>query len=232
MTPREAITSEWADLLTDGPLALGYDVATTEKGKSNPSGITVLQQVGRINISRLVITWKTAEPEVARQVVSAVLDDIEARKMKPRRLVIDASSEKYYAADMKTFVRKRCAVELIAGGQKLKFRNEVMDSKTLLGNMYSAAMEDGFILLPAGAWIELDLRLVKRDGGRFVTDLGPGGEHGEVFDSGKLAYWGLQSRTNSTDGIKAIAVGGTPGKQPREGLKGSFKQSNTKTLSA
>ncbi len=232
MTPREAISSEWADLLTEGPLALGYDVATTEKGKSNPSGITVMQQVGRINMSRLVITWKTAEPEVARQVISAVMDDIEARKMKPRRLVIDASSEKYYAADMKTFIRKRCAVELISGNQKLKFRNEEMDSKTLLGNMYSAAMEDGFILLPSGAWIELDLRLVKRDSGRFVTDLGPGGEHGEVFDSGKLAYWGLQSRTNNTEGIKGVAVGGTQGKKPREGLKGSFKQPNTRRLSA
>jgi hypothetical protein len=232
MTPRQAISSEWADLLTEGPLALGYDVATTEKGKSNPSGITVMQQVGRINISRLVITWKTAEPEVARQVISAVLDDIEVRKMKPRRLVIDASSEKYYAADMRTFVKKRCGVELIAGGQKLKFRNEVMDSKTLLGNMYSAAMEDGFILLPAGSWIELDLRLVKRDGGRFVTDLGPGGEHGEVFDSGKLAYWGLQSRTNSAEGVKAVSVGGSVAKAPREGLKGSFKQPNTKRLSA
>lgn len=230
MTPREAISSEWADLLTEGPLALGYDVATTQGGKSNPSALTVLQKEGKINISRLVISWKTADPEVARQVVASVLDDIESRKMKPRRLIIDASNEKYYATDMRTFVKKRCSVELVAGGQKLKFRNEEMDSKTLLGNMYSSAMEDGFILLPAGAWIELDLRLVKREAGRFVTDLGPGGEHGDIFDSGKLAYWGLQSRTNSAEGVKAVQVGGAAGKAMRRKLQGSFGKAKTTQL--
>lgn len=231
MSPRDAILSTWAERLSDGPVAIGYDVATTERGKSNPSGLTVMQPDGKVSISRLVITWKTAEPAVARQVISCVLDDLAARKIKPRRLVIDASSEKYYAADIRTFFRKRVPIELVSGNQKLKFRGEEMDSKTLLGNMYASAMEDGFILLPAGDWIELDLRLVKREAGRFVTDLGPAGEHGEIFDSGKLAYWGLQSGGNNADGVHAIQVGGTAAKTQRAGLKGSFNKANSNRIS-
>jgi hypothetical protein len=73
--------------------------------------------------------------------------------------------------------------------------------------MYCAALEDGLLLLPAGAFIELDHRLVKREGGRFVTDLGPGGEHGETFDAGKLAYWGLQA--GGTISAQAMEVGGS-----------------------
>lgn len=220
MTPRQAISREWADLLTDGPIALGYDVATTERGSSNPSGITVLQREGRTVFSRLIITWKTREPAVARQVVSCILDDMESRGTKPRRLVIDASSEKYFAADIRTQFARRCAVELVSGNQNLTFRGEEMDAKTLLGNMYCAAMEDGLLLLPAGEWIELDHRLVKRESGRFVTDLGPGGEHGETFDAGKLAYWGLQS--GGSVRAEAMRVGG-PGKnllKNRPGLIG------------
>ena len=230
MTPRQAIPSSWADLLTDDPLAIGYDVATTDKGRSNPSGITVMQQVGKLNISRLVVTWKTAEPEVARQIITAILDDIEARRLKPRRLVIDASSEKYFAADMRSFIKARCAVELVSGNQKLKFRTEEMDAKTLLGNMYASALEDGFILLPAGAWVELDLRLVRREAGRFTTELGPGGEHGEIFDSGKQAYWGLQNRSHSADGIQPMQVGGLTSPTHRRLLGSLIKQRSTPAL--
>ena len=206
MTPRHAICSDWAAHLTDGPIALGYDVATTQNGQSNPSAVNVMQRDGGVAISRLVVTWKTREPEVARQVLTAVLDDIQATGRKPRRLVIDASSEKYYAADMRTYLRLRCPVDLVAGGEKLKFRGEEMDAKTLLGNMYVSAMDDGLILLPAGDWIEMDHRLVKREAGRFVTDLGPGGEHGDTFDAGKLSYWGLQGGGGSAK-AEAAAVG-------------------------
>jgi len=205
MTPREAISREWASRLKDGPISIGYDVATSDKGVANPSAVNVMQRDGRISISRLVVTWKTREPAVARAVLTAVLDDIQAAGYKARRLVIDASSEKYYAADIRTFLRTRCAVELVAGGQKLEFRGEAMDAKTLLGNMYVSALEDGLLLLPAGDWIEFDHRLVKVEAGRFVTDLGPQGEHGDTFDAGKLAYWGLNS--SGTPRAHAAAVG-------------------------
>lgn len=226
MTPREAISSQWAQLISDGPLALGYDVATSEKGVSNPSSVTVMQRDGRTSIARLIVTWKTREPAIARQVITCVLDDIQRAGFKPRRLVIDASSEKYFAADMRTFLRSRCPVELVGGGQKLTFRGESLDAKTLLGNMYVAAIEDALLLLPAGEWIEFDHRLVKVEAGRFVTDLGPSGEHGDTFDSGKLAYWGMQVGGNTQ--AHAAPIG--PGVQPssnslrnRSGLIGPIR---------
>lgn len=230
MSPRQAISSEWAHRLTLGPLALGYDVATSEKGTSNPSSVTVMQREGRLCISRLIVTWKTREPAVARQILTAILDDIRSAQQKPRRLCIDASSEKYFAADMRTHLRARCAVELVAGGQKLTFRGEALDAKTLLGNMYAAALEDGFILLPAGEWIEFDHRLVKREAGRFVTDLGPGGEHGDTFDSGKLAYWGLQSGGSPVAHAAQVGVGVTGSASPlrnRPGLIGPLRSGRT-----
>lgn len=222
MTPREAICSSWSDLLTDGPIALGYDIATTEKGTSNPSALTVSQRVGRVSMARLIVSWKTKEPEVARQVISSVLDDIQGRGMKPRRLIIDASNERYYAADVRDLLMGRCPVDLIAGGEKMEFRGEQLDAKTLLGNMFSSAIEDGLYLLPAGEWIELDIRLVKREGGRFVTELGPGGEHGDIFDGCKLSYWGLQS--GGPVKADAAQVGGFGAKPQRPGVVGNILQ--------
>lgn len=193
MTPREAISRQWIDRLGDGPAALGYDIATTAKGTSNPSSFTVAQRDGKVAIARLVVVWKTPDPEVAKAVLEAVFDDLDAAQVKPRRLVVDASSERYYAANVAAVFKRRCPVDLIGGNQKLKFRGEELDAKTLLGNMYASALEDGLFLLPAAEWIELDHRLVKREAGRFVTELGPNGEHGDTFDSSKLSYWGLQS---------------------------------------
>lgn len=229
MTPREAIPSDWAARITDGALALGYDVATSEGGVSNPSALNVMERVGRVCMSRLVVSWKTREPAVARQIFSAVLDDIQRVGRKPRRLVIDASNEKYFAADMRTFLRARVAVDLVAGNQKLAFRGEELDAKTLLGNMYSAGIEDGLILLPSGEWIEYDHRLVKREAGRFVTDLGKAGEHGDTFDAGKLAYWGLHA--SGSPKAEAAQVGtGVSGNQNlnnRPGLIGPLRGGRT-----
>jgi hypothetical protein len=155
-------------------------------------------------------------------VLGCIFEDIEARGKKPRRLVIDASSEKYYAADIRTAFARRCPVELIGGNQKLKFRGEELDAKSLLGNMYCSGLEDGLILLPAGEWIELDHRLVKREAGRFVTDLGPGGEHGDTFDAGKLAYWGLQGGGGPAQahGAAVGSMGGRNAIMTRPGLIG------------
>lgn len=225
MTPREAISGDWAALLTEGALALGYDVATSEGGTSNPSSMSVMQREGRLCVTRLIVSWKSREPAVARQIMTCVLDDIARVGKKPRRLEIDASSEKYFAADMRTFLRARVAVDLVAGNQKLSFRGEELDAKTLLGNMYSSAIEDGLLLLPAGEWIEYDHRLVKREAGRFVTDLGKNGEHGDTFDSGKLAYWGLQSGGSPQAAAAQVGTGvsGSKNLNNRPGLIGPLR---------
>jgi hypothetical protein len=156
--------------------------------------------------TRLLVSFKSREPAVARQMISAILEDIEAARTKPRRLVIDASSERYFAADIRTAFAGRVAVELVSGAEKLEFRGERMDAKTLIGNMYVSALEDGYVTLPAGEWIEVDHRLVMREAGGFTTSLGPNGEHGDTFDACKLAYWGLHS--SGPVRAEALQVGG------------------------
>lgn len=221
MIPRQAIPSLWTDRLTaDGMVALGLDVATTEKGTSNPSALSVQQREGRRVYTRLLVSFKTSDPAVSRQVISSVLDDLEGMRIKPRRLVADNSNEKFFSADLRRLFGSRVAVELVAGNNKLEFRGETLDAKTLLGNMYVAAIEDCLLTLPAGDWIILDHRLVMREAGGFATNLGPNGEHGDTFDAGKLAYWGLNSNSGPVraDAIQVgTGMGGT-GNPERAGL--------------
>lgn len=219
MTPRTALPSSWLDTLTNGQLAIGYDIATSERGTANPSSICVSQRDGAMTHSRLVLAWKSNDPSIAKQFISLILDDLAARQLKPRRLTIDASSERYFATDIRRIFAARVPVDLVAGNQRLDFRGESMDAKTLLGNIYCAAVEDGLFTLPTGEWIELDQRLVKREGGRFVTDLGPNGEHGDTFDSCKLALWGLQS--GGPIQAEAIGIGAAGSTKPiRQGIIG------------
>lgn len=206
MLVRAAIPRDWSDRLTDGPISLGLDLATTTRATSNPSAIAVQQREGRQTLTRLMISWKTADPDVTEAVVACVMDDIERAARKPRRLVIDNSNEKFFATRLRRRFAGRTIIDLVAGNQKIEFRGETLDSKTLLGNLYASAIEDGLLLLPAGGWIELDHRLVMREAGGFITQLGPNGEHGDTFDAGKLAYYGLQS-TTGTVRADALQVG-------------------------
>ena len=194
MIPRKAISSLWTEhLATDGTVSVGLDVATTEKGTSNPSAISVQQKCGRMVFTRLLMSFKTSDPLVTEQMLGCVLDDLMILSIRPRRLVIDNSNEKFFATNLRKNLGSRVPVELVSGNQKLSFRGEELDAKTLLGNLYVSALEDGFLTLPGDEWIVTDHRLVFREAGGFTTNVGSDGGHGDTFDAGKLAYWGLQS---------------------------------------
>jgi hypothetical protein len=124
----------------------------------------------------------------------------------------------------------------VKSGQKLKFRGEEMDAKTLLGNIYSAAMEDGFILLPDAEWIAEDHRLVMRESGGFQNLLGKNGRHGDTFDSSKLAYWGQQGG-GGTVAASGASTGGkhAAGAADRPGIRNPYARAhraNTTRLTA
>lgn len=209
ITPRQAIPSGWADLINPAfPVGLGYDVGTSTSGTANPSAVAVMQATGGRYAVRLIVAWKAQDPTVAWQMLGCILDDLDARRAMSRGLNIDASNEVFHARQTKTKLGGRCPVGLIKGNQKMAYKGEAMDAKTLLGNLYANALEDGLILLPGDDFIAQDHRLVQRDGGRFVTSVGPGGQHGDVFDSCKLAYFRLLSRSaGSAKGVAAVPVG-------------------------
>lgn len=190
MTLREAIPRSWTDYLTGGTIGVGKDLGTTENKTSNPSSITVTEQVGRMFHVRLVVTWKTSDPDVSEAILQCVMDDIAAAHQ-CKRLCLDASNEIFFATKLKKKFILICSVELVKGGAKIDYKGESMDSKTLLGNLYINLFEDSLITLPLGNWLRDDHRLVTKDRGSFKTNLGRNGEHGDTFDSGKLSIWAI-----------------------------------------
>lgn len=220
MTPREAIPRSWTDYLTDGTIGVGNDLATTTKKKSNPSSITVTQLVGRVYFTRLIVTWKTADPDVSEEMLNVVLSDLTDAMHRPRRTCLDASNEVFFATQLKRRFISVCPVDLIKGGSKIDYRGESMDSKSLLGNNYVNHFDDGIITLPVSDYVKADHRLVMRDRGSFTTSLGRAGEHGDTFDSGKLSVWAIDSGTGRIQ-ADAAAVGFTSVPKPqRPGLTG------------
>lgn len=207
---RELIPLDWIDhLKPTGRIGIGHDIATSERATANPAALVVTQEEGTLKPERLVVAWKTEDPAMATALLKMVLEDIRRAGFTGLRMCVDASSEVYHARNLKTALASLCQVVLIKGAQKIKHKGEEMDSKTLLGNLYSNAVNDGLVPMPTGKWIAEDRRLVKKKGGAFYADLGKDGEHGDTFDAGKLSLWSLMGRVKSGNGVAAMQVGGT-----------------------
>jgi hypothetical protein len=191
MKARDALNSDWTRFLAQGPIGIGLDVATTEKQTSNPSAIVVTEQVGKLFFERLVIAFKTSDERVTCALLRAVCDDLAKTRRKPRGIGIDASNERFFCGRLEREFRSVCPVRLIAGNDVIEHRGEELPAKILLGNLYANAYADGVIGCPAGEWLSEDRRLVMREKGTFMAQLGKNGEHGDTFDGGKLAMWCL-----------------------------------------
>jgi hypothetical protein len=215
MIASEAIPSDWIRHLRGGRLGIGYDVATTEKKTSNPSSITVTESQGGKYWQRLVVRFKTADPEAAMVALETILASAPARSLES--LCVDASNERYHAQNVKKRMRKHLPVHLIVSGETIVWEGEKFSYKTLLGQLYVSAFEDQRMSLPGGEWLIKDHRLVKNHAGGFATDLDDEGNHGDTFDSGKLALWShLRGGKHDARGISAMQVGGSGGKSVRD----------------
>jgi hypothetical protein len=223
------VPSDWTRHLQGGLLGIGYDVATTINKTSNPSSITVTEDYGGKFWERLIVRFKSEDPEAPRQILDSILSAADPRKL--RSLCIDSSNEKYHARNVRTKMRKFCPVYLIASGEKIKWDGTDYLYKTLLGQLYVSAFEDGRIALPDGEWVVKDHRLVKNHAGSYATETDDSGNHGDTFDSGKLSLWShLRGARGTAEGVRAMAVGGTS-KQSRQ-RKGSFGNPNKRRLNA
>ena len=237
MTPRESIPLEWVRYLkASGPIGLGYDIATTTKGTSNWSALTVTQHRSPLYVQALVVRWKTADPEIALDMLDCVVSDIEGEGLRPRKLNVDSSNEKLFAARIKKHFAGRVPVGLISSGEKITWRGLDYNYKTLLGSLYVAAFEDNFMACPAGKWFLDDHRLAQKEGERFVVQLGKDGSHGDSFDSGKLSYFALVDKVSFEPGsIQAVPTSDTfKDKAERFGLRNPLAKHfrNTPTLRA
>lgn len=218
ITPRDCVPRDWTRLLGTGPVGLGLDLATTEKDTSNPSSLTIAQQVGPLFVERLVMTWKTSREGVTRAMVGVVLADLKLVGLRLRRACVDATNERFFAQRLAAEFNSFCPWELVVASEAMEWHGEKLNMKTILGNLYAGEFAEGTARIPDERFLKDDHRLVKKDKGLFVASVSPDGQHGDTFDSGKLAKWAL-TRGGPAE-ISAVTVGRlTNGRALPSGLK-------------
>lgn len=211
----ETLLAEALTLTGIGKLTAGYDTATTESKMSNPSSLTLMENVGMDYPARLMVWWKTADPVIAEALLVHFADLMRAADKRVTCLTVDASNEVFFAKRIKTIVGKLIPVRLMRGNQKIGQEGEATDAKTLCGNLLVSHMESARVPIPNHPYVENDFGRVTKAGGRFTCSVGPNGEHGDTFDGCKLALHG-QIRQGPLQ-IGACAVG-LPGQAARSGL--------------
>jgi phage FluMu gp28-like protein len=211
ITLAEVLPRDLPSLLMPGSkLSLGYDVATTTKAKSNPSSLSLLEQIGMNTFVRMILRWKSADPSVSKAILFAVLMLLAPRR--PVALVVDSSNEKYYAAQIQRELAALVNVILVSSGESTIYLGEKMSFKVYLGNLLVNALDDGQIALPDVEWVSKDFRLVKRTAGSFETDVDEAGNHGDTFDSTKLGLHGFTAGGGPAEafGARVGQFGGEP----------------------
>lgn len=183
------------------PLAIGLDPATTEREHSNPFGVAVVQRVDGLTQARLLLSLKSADPRKPRGIIREL-----AARLKPCAIAIDASSETYWATEIRQELQGVCPVLLLKGGARIDAGGEKIQLKTYLGNLGCAPFEDGRAALPPAPQVKDDFRLVRRFRGGFDNDLDRvTGRHGDLFDAWKSAIYALQRGAEKVD-AEAVQV--------------------------
>lgn len=182
----------WERLFAGGAVGIGADPATTEGEKSNPFGIVATERVDGRYVARLVLSFKSSDPRKPK----AILREL-CRTLRPVGLALDASSEKYWCAEVQQEISGICPVQLIVAGTKTEYLGEEMTYKSYLGNLACNALEDGTVSLPPAKAVKDDFRLVKRYKGGFDNSLDSvTGRHGDLFDGFKNSLHALVSAGN------------------------------------
>ena len=177
LTPAQAWDDGWKGHLRGGKLGAGLDVSTTTKKKSNPSALAIVEQLGLDFWVRALVRWKTQDPAITRAFIALAMDLPGGRKL--RRLVIDGTSGRFFAADLKRDLSGRLPVEIVVASESHEYRGEKMIFKRYHGNLVVNTANDGNLILPPGLWINKDLRSVQ--GTTFDADVDENGAHADCF---------------------------------------------------
>ena len=187
--------------LGDGPVGLGFDVATTSGDISNPSSVTVRELNGSLRWDRLKLIWKERQPQLVRLRLRQILETIRNRCQggPARRLCVDATNERYFAADLAANLAPIVLVQCVVASQSVlpppQGASPVaspINYKTWLGDLESALVNEGRLALPPDDYIRQDYRrMIKKEGRYFCLPDPLSGAHADTFDSGKLAELAL-----------------------------------------
>jgi hypothetical protein len=191
-SPHQFTKSPWTVVsAATSPLrvGIGFDVATTTKGKSNPSVVSIVEENGLEWVVRARFIWKTRDPEIANQRLANILEAMERRGIRPKALAQDATNERYYAEQNRRFFRARVPVVLVVASQAVDKPGleKPTNWKEFLGNQLIAKLDDNLLTLPPDEYTRTDYRLVMKDRGRLVCEPNDQGMHGDCFDADKLA---------------------------------------------
>ncbi len=187
-------------------IAIGVDLATTTKAKSNHTSVAVGQQVGMMNFARVVLRFKNDDPAVLRALLRFILDDLRAAGLSARRLCIDATNERFFAADLRREFAGWVPVELIINSEKTSYGGEEMIWKNYLANLFINTIDDGYIALPSGKWLQTDIRQTVKDRGSFVCEVIEDGGHGDCHRAIENMLHGLVAKGGPAE-ISAAQVG-------------------------
>jgi hypothetical protein len=195
------LPTDWRGLIGDGKVCIGIDPATTEKQKSNPTGVCIVEQVSLDYILRLALRFKSADPEVVKAVLRELCNLGKGRH--PKRICIDATSERFFAAEVKKEFSSICTVTLIVASETTSYMGQNMTYKAYLGNLLVNTLDDGHFLMPECRWLKDDFRLVIRDRGSFTNLMDSAGNHGDDFDGSKNALYGLVKKGGPAAAVAA-----------------------------
>lgn len=201
-----------AATLRNGRVGLGMDVASTTSETSNPSSITVTENLGGERFQRLVLVFKSRKRAVMSDYLERIIKTVRARAEggPPSRLCIDASNERLAAEETKEDLMRLIPVQLVLGGASVDPLPtgylDAINYKTYTGDLYCAAVNEGRTVLPPDDYIKQDHRLPVKDQGRYLCTPDADGRHGDTFDSGKLAEFALANISNGALDAETIAA--------------------------
>lgn len=198
------------EILGEGRVGLGWDLATTTKATSNPSSFAAVEQNGVEIIARAVINWKTANPDVALERARRVVETVGHRAAGgfARRLAIDATNERYFAKTVAQEIGGMVPVELVVGSETIEIPGaEPMTKKQHLGGLLVGDLDDNRLILPPERYVRDDFRLVRKEKGQFVCEPDGDGKHGDTFDAVKLARWSLLSTGGAITDPSVVRIG-------------------------
>lgn len=170
-----------------GPIGIGADPATTEGETSNPFGIAVTQQVDGHYRTKLILSFKSKDPKKPKRILREL-----CTVLKPKAIAIDATSEVYWATEVREELEGLTEVILVKNSERLDFMGERVLYKTYLGQLLVNAVEEDRIDVPNAQEVKDDFRLVKKLKGGFDNTLDSAtGRHGDLFDGTKLSIHAL-----------------------------------------
>jgi hypothetical protein len=201
-------------------IGLGFDVATSTKGKANPSVISLLEEHGLEWVVRCRFIWKTKDPEIANQRIHSILSVLERRGIRPRALVQDATNERYYAEQNRTHFRAKVPVVLVVASETVDkpSLDKPTNWKEYLGNQLIAKLDDNNLTLPPDEYTRTDYRLVMKDRGRIMCEPNADGMHGDCFDADKLAGHALTATSSRRTVVAPLHLWANPPPPPKNTL--------------